>query len=208
MTYKSFLTVAWLLLCISTYAQHTTNAYNPYPVGSGEKISTTPGLVGLVQKDDDMTGKVLYYDSRTSIHNLRGNGIYATIIKYNGRYNLNFVAYHAVAGAVVINGFGSSGEKPEDVTGVLIKTTDTLFTFENPTSIMGNGSALPHISVEGITMDKNNFAYKVLSRIIKGNYAKLRFEASPGINDYVLTDREISEIKNVVNAWLAVNNIQ
>ena len=83
-----------------------------------------------------------------------------------------------------------------------------MFTFENPALIKGNGSALPHITIEGSTIDKGNFAYKVLSRIVKRDYAKLRFESSPAIDDYILSEREISEIKTVVNAWVAVNHIE
>ena len=36
----------------------------------------------------------------------------------------------------------------------------------------------------------------------------MRFESIPDIDDYVLSDKEVSEIKAVVNAWLAVNPIE
>jgi hypothetical protein len=207
---KKLLSVVLVLLSVCSHAQ-VSHAYNPNPPGTlyaGENLSKTPGLTTLTEKDDDMTGKVLYFDPRCSIHHLKGSGIYATIIKDNGWYSLRLTAYHVARGAVMINGIYIPGETPEDVTGILIKVKDTLFNFENTALIQGSGTAFSHMTISGDSRTKDNFAYKVLSRILDGDYAKVRFESSPTIEDYELSDREISEIKNVVNAWLAVNNIE
>ena len=196
---KKFTTVVLLaLLCLSSHAQgnHSITPVN----------STTPGLTDLVEKTDDFSGNILYYDSRTSIHSLKGSGIFATILKTNGEYKLCFTAYHSLARP--IGSIDAPQTTPIQVSGILIKTSDTLFTFRQPGLISGNGTGLTEIKITGTSMDKDNFAYKLLSRIIATGYCKIRFESIPGIDDYILSNREVSEIKNVVKDWLAVNKIQ
>jgi len=202
---KKFTTVVLLaLLWMNSHAQqnHSYNSQAPLsPVNS-----KTPGLTDLVEKDDDFSGNILYYDSRTSIHSLKGSGIFATILKTNGEYKLYFTAYHSLARPY--GSIDAPQTTPIQVSVILIKTSDTLFTFRQRGLISGNGTGLTEIRITGDSLNKNNFAYKLLSKIIATGYCKMRFESIPGIDDYVLSDREVSEIKAVVKAWLTVNHIE
>lgn len=194
---KHLLPVAFMLLCMHVYAQHGVTYQDQQP-----PKATTPGLKNLIEEKDDMTGITMYYDPRTSIHSLKGSGIFAIIVKRTNDYVLKMFAYH-----VLQLQFGQTIPTPINATGVLIKTSDTLYAFENSNLIEGNGSNMTDIKIIGSTTDKNNFVYKLFSRIIRTGYCKLRFESTPQVDDYILSDREVSEIKNVVEAWLAVNHI-
>jgi hypothetical protein len=194
---KKFTTV--VLLALLSMSSHAQGDHSITPVNS-----TTPGLTDLVEKADDMTGNILYSDPRTNLHNLRGSGMFATILKTGGDYRLFLTVYHSLN-----NQIGEATSfTPIQVTGIIIKTTDTLFTFNNAKLIQGNGSALTEMRIVGQNADKDNFVYKILSRVIANDYCKLRFESVPGIPDYELSNREIKEIRAVVKDWLAVNKIQ
>jgi hypothetical protein len=202
---KNIITVGMLLLCFSCYAQHANNAY-----GANQPqfaTSKTPGLTDLIEKPDSITQKVFYYDPRTSVDNIHGNGIFASILKSKGDYILRFIAYHVAPGPIMVNGLGGNVATPVDVTGIFIKTSDSMFAFEDPLLIQSNGSSFPHIVIKSRTMDKNNTAYQVLSSIVKTGYCKLHFESLPAIDDHILSSREISEIETVLKDWLAVNKI-
>lgn len=195
---KQLLPAALMLLCLHSYAQ-VSHAYNPTLQGV-DPMSQKAGLTNLEEDKDDMTGITMYHDPRMSPHNLRGSGIFAIIVKRkDNNYVLKLVAYHVMQ-------YGQTA--PLNATGVLIKTTDTLFAFENPDLIHGNGGNMVDISIIGSTTDKNNFVYKIFSRIIATGFCKLRFESTSQIDDYILSAREVSEIKNVVDGWLSVNKIE
>lgn len=199
---KHLLIAAFMLLSGYSYAQHLSNAYGAPESHQNLPItSKTPGLTDLMEQKDSITGSVFYFDPRTAVDNIHGDGIFATIFKRSGQYALRFIAYHVAPGPVMVNGFGGNVATPVDITGVFIKTSDSLFSFEDPLQIQCNGSNFPHVIVNG------DEAYNVLTDIVKCGYAKLHFESLPQLEDDILSNREISEIAMVVKDWKALNKI-
>ncbi|MEI6183963.1 MAG: hypothetical protein WCP65_00440 [Bacteroidota bacterium] len=142
-------------------------------------------------RTDKITNKTFFYDKRTSYDNLYGEGLMASLLKSNDEYLLRMSVYH-IPGANVI---------PSYITRILINAGG------DPIEL--KGTPFQNVTTQ-ITIDRTNtsFHYKLLKSICTNNKCDIRFYLANGrAVDYSLSNREIKEIRTVIEAFELLNKL-
>ena len=141
---------------------------------------------------DDITNKIFYHDKRTSWDYLTGEGLYASLYKLNNKYVLRLTVYH----------IAHKNSSPRYITKIIINDGSS-----EPIKLEAKLFE-PITTNRTMSFSKENPEYKILKNIVTNNSCKIRFVLAGSKKiDYELSNREIKEIKTVLDAWELVNNL-